>query len=69
MDELEYQEEDINGMLDEDYEDLDNDMLSLLDQMQNEDKRIGKIEELLEDLLEEEVEEELDEYTSGNKSN
>jgi hypothetical protein len=31
MDELEYQEEDINGMLDEDYEDLDNDMLSLLD--------------------------------------
>jgi hypothetical protein len=37
--------------------------------MQNEDKRIGKIEELLEDLLEEEVEEELDEYTSGNKSN
>lgn len=69
MDELEYQEEDINGMLDEDYEDLDNDMLALLDQMQNEDKRIGKIEELLEDLLEEEVEEELDEYTSGNKSN
>lgn len=37
--------------------------------MKNEDKRIGKIEELLEDLLEEEVEEELDEYTSGNKSN
>lgn len=31
MDELEYQEEDINGMLDEDYEDLDDDMLSLLD--------------------------------------
>lgn len=31
MDELEYEEEDINGMLDEDYEDLDNDMLSLLD--------------------------------------